>query len=126
MYLLCFYRRVIGLLAVECQTGSNYNKVVKRGCWIAFWAVVAYTAACIGIRCTAEIAHALMANVKMSADVTEHIGLMELFARGLLPYVTASVVIGLGLGAHLPGTRMQTNQPAQQQRSILVFHFHAV
>jgi hypothetical protein len=31
--------------------------------------------------------------------------LMAELARGLLPYVTGSIVFCLGLGGHLPGTR---------------------
>jgi 4-hydroxybenzoate polyprenyltransferase len=90
---------------VECQTALRYAESMKRGLCIALWALGTYVMSIIGVWCAAEVLHKALANVRMSADVAQHLGMMEVFARGLLPYVAGSIVFCAGLGAHLPGTR---------------------
>ena len=79
---------------------------VKRGCWIALWAIGAYALACLGVKCGAEFSFRLLANVTMPQWVVEHVKLLAELARGLLPYIAGSVVLVMGLGAYLPGTRV--------------------
>src|SRR5690349_18228374 len=78
---------------------------VKRGFWIAFWAVVAYAATWAGLSLCTHAANRLLAGVAMPAWLAQHIGLMTELGRGLMPYVAGAVIFALGLGAHLPGTR---------------------
>ena len=80
--------------------------LVRRGCWIAIWAVVGYAAGIIGVRFGTRLAQELLTGVTMPAWFAHHLGVMGELARGLLPYISGSVVLCLGLGAHLPGTRL--------------------
>jgi hypothetical protein len=87
---------------------------VKRGCWIAFWAIAAYVVASVGVRWGTELSFKLLANFTMPAWLMGHVKLMAELARGLFPYIAASVLIALGLGQHLPGTR----GPVDKSRKI--------
>ncbi|HZO85292.1 MAG TPA: hypothetical protein VFC26_08775 [Verrucomicrobiae bacterium] len=78
---------------------------MKRGCWIAVWALGAYVVACIGVGWADEAMWKLLSATTMPGWLVKHLRLMTELARGLFPYVTGSVVFCLGFGGHLPGTR---------------------
>ena len=78
---------------------------MKRGCWIAFWAVGAYAAAWASLSLCIQITHKLLAGVVIPAWIAQHMGLTTELARGLMPYMAGAIILCLGLGAHLPGTR---------------------
>lgn len=78
---------------------------------IALWALGAYVAACLAVSGCVELSRALLGQISLPSWIANHLRLMTELARGLLPYIAASVVFCLGLGAHLPGTRAPTRPP---------------
>lgn len=52
-----------------------------------------------------QITHKLLAGVVIPAWIAQHMGLTTELARGLMPYMAGAIILCLGLGAHLPGTR---------------------
>ena len=55
---------------------------MKRGCWIAIWAVGAYAATWAGLSLCIQLTHKLLAGITMPRWVAQHIGLMTELARG--------------------------------------------
>jgi hypothetical protein len=78
---------------------------MKRAWWIAVWAVGAYAVAYIIMAWADVTMRRLLPGATLPGWLVKHLALMTELARGLLPYITGSVVLCLGFGGHLPGTR---------------------
>jgi hypothetical protein len=69
--------------------------------------MAAYVIACVGVSWGDEFSRWLMKNIVMPGWLSQHIKAMTELARGLFPYIAASVMFVLGFGGHLPGTRVR-------------------
>lgn len=73
--------------------------------------MAAYAIAIIGVKIGYQITQEVLQGVRRPAWLAHEMNVAAELARGIVPYVTASVVICLGLGAHLPGTRATSPAP---------------